>query len=127
MRLEPYVYGPRLATRLCEVDGRRADDRLSEVQAAREGPRTVSTRVHIAGEPSDVEYMKQLCTRCGLVMIDNTGWIDGGVAVLDDDDRGPGWWATDAFVRMDGGCSFMIGLGTMPPDADVPLCGDLQS
>lgn len=52
--------------------------------------------VHTAGAPGPDHV--QRCVVCGLVLIDNAGWVTGDVAVLDGDDRGPSWWPVAALV-----------------------------
>ena len=55
--------------------------------------------VHTAAAPG-VDY-RQRCVVCGLVLLDNSGWFTGQVAVMAGDDRGPSWWPPAALVGSD--------------------------
>lgn len=55
--------------------------------------------VHTAAMPGP--DLIQRCVACGTVLVDNTAWAEGRVAVLAGDDRGPTWWPQAALVATD--------------------------
>ncbi len=76
--------------------------------------------VHIAGKPHD---HVQHCVPCGAVLIDNTAWAEGRVAVpVGQENTGPGWWPAGALIATDkqpgeSGMTYVV-------DKDRPLGAD---
>lgn len=72
-------------------------------------PADLAFTVHVAGAPTKVfpgpdtaASATQRCVVCGLVLVDNTGWMTGGVAVVDGDERdGMSWFPAGALVGTD--------------------------
>lgn len=78
--------------------------------------------VHAAGAPAPDH--RQRCFSCGFVLLDNSGWDAGLVAVPDADaGRGPSWYPVGALVATDkteerrGGMTYVV-------PSERPLAGD---
>lgn len=82
--------------------------------------------VHTAAPPVGVV---QLCASCGLVLMDNTSWVEGRVAVLEGDTRGLVWWPTGAQVATDKtgdrapSMTYVVNPPGRPLAADERMCG----
>jgi len=76
-----------------------------------------SWTVHAAGEPIG---MIQSCTACGHVLEDNTAWLEGRIAVMEGDDRGPAWFPAGSLIAQSGNCS--VTLPDRDLEADERLC-----
>lgn len=64
--------------------------------------------VHVAGAPTKVfpgpdtpASATQRCAVCGFLLLDNTPWVNGAAAVVDDDERGMSWYPAGALVGTD--------------------------
>lgn len=80
--------------------------------------------VHIAAPPVG---WTQTCAACGTVLLDNSAWGDGRVAVPEGTDAEPVWWpvgeriATDKTPERTASITYVIEAGR-PLDDDERLC-----
>lgn len=54
--------------------------------------------VHVAAPPVG---LLQRCAACQFVLMDNTAWAEGRVAVMEGDDRGMSWWPVGERIATD--------------------------
>jgi hypothetical protein len=97
---------------------------------------SVAWIIHVAGPPVGAA---QTCVACGYILMDNTPWIEGRVAVMEGDDSGPGWWPAGERIGTNdlgspravpnvpvGGCTFVVGPPGRPLEADERLCAGVN-
>ncbi len=83
-------------------------------------------RVHVAAPPVG---MVQRCAACQVVLMDNTGWTNGTVAVVEGDDQGLSWWpageriATDKTPERRASITYVVGAGRDLEDDEQPCAG----
>ncbi|WP_341719948.1 hypothetical protein QQG74_09680 [Micromonospora sp. FIMYZ51] len=83
-------------------------------------------KVHIAAPPVG---LVQRCAACQLVLMDNTAWVEGRVAVIEGDDAGPSWWpvgeriATDKTEARQPSITYVVAAGRTLDDDEQPCAG----
>ncbi len=90
--------------------------------------------VHVAGTPITVfpegdrpALATQRCVACGFLLIDNSAWLSGAAAVVEDDQRGMSWFPAGALIGTDkrdnraGGMSYVRETGR-PLDDNERAC-----
>lgn len=85
--------------------------------------------VHTAAPP--IGWV-QSCAACGFVLLDNTAWSEGRVAVMEGDDRGPSWWpagqriGTDKTADQRGGMTYVVNPPARPLADDERVCAGVN-
>lgn len=83
-------------------------------------------RVHQAAPPVG---MVQRCTACQFVLMDNTAWADGRIAVMEGAPDGPSWWpvgeriATDKTSERRASITYVVAAGRTLDNDEQPCAG----